>query len=749
MSERSRIAALAALAVIPLVLLGLFTIRSISAEQEARIVEDRIVLVQAAARTVSSFVDGNLVTVMTLALVPSVTDPDRYTAADQVLTTIAAASPEWEGIGLVGPDGRPIAGGTDLDSEFFVGDQPYFQRTIATGSPAVGEPVLSQTRNAITIPVAARVEFADGQSGAIVVALSVAELVGQIERFSGQSGVRVVLVDGQGRVFVDPDSERARALGSLADVPEVREVLAGRTGARRGNGPGGEDRLVAYAPVMGYGWGVLAYQPTDLLLAPVQSAVQRQLALLIATMFVAAGFVVLFGGRLAASYAAIVAARRQAEEARAVAERAGQRAVFLAQLSQELASSPEFEQTVQNAARLAVPIIADWCAVDIVDDDGSIRRVAVAHVDPAKESLAQELQRSYPPKPDSAVPRVIRTGEPLLVDDISDSLLEAEVKDPDELAVLRTLHLSSLMVVPLIAQERVLGAMTFLAAESGMHYDDADLTFARDAAARAALALENARLYRDLEQAVRTRDEYLAAASHDLRNPLTAIRGSAQLLGHQLKRLDIPETEPLHTALGLIESATARMGRLVNGLLDLARLESGRPLELHRAPMDLVPLVQQVAAEIQQGVERETIRIEADPHVTGEWDAGRLERVIANLLDNAVKYGPERAEVAVIVRQEQRGDEGCAILEVRDHGVGIPPADLPFVFERFHRGSNVVGQIRGTGLGLAGARQIVEEHGGTISVSSELGRGTTVRVELPIDVPEVLPTPAPEVRAVS
>jgi signal transduction histidine kinase len=359
----------------------------------------------------------------------------------------------------------------------------------------------------------------------------------------------------------------------------------------------------------------------------------------------------------------------------------------------------------------------------------------MAHVDPAKLAVAQSLWERYPAVADAGVSQVISTGQPNLVPEVTDERLAARFTEPEFLELVRGWKVKSAMIVPMIARGRVLGGITFVTSESGARYDESDLAFAMDAAARAALAIENSRLYGDVQQAVRTRDEYLAAASHDLRNPLTAIRASAHLMRRRTEQLTGDEAAAVKSGLDIIESATVRMGRLINGLLDLARLEMGRPLELDRSRVDLSAIVRQVVLEAQQATRAERIRIVALEEVIGEWDAQRLERVVANLLDNALKYGGASGEVIVQVGRDRGGAQDVAVLEVTDHGVGIPREDLPHIFDRFHRGSNVVGQIGGTGLGLSGARQIVMEHGGTISVASEINQGTTVRVELPLSAP--------------
>ena len=234
------------------------------------------------------------------------------------------------------------------------------------------------------------------------------------------------------------------------------------------------------------------------------------------------------------------------------------------------------------------------------------------------------------------------------------------------------------------------------------------------------------------EAALRERDQLLATVSHDLKTPLTAIRGQADILLRHLERGTL-EPERARKGLELLRTAAIRMAGWIDDLLDSARLQAGRPLELHRTPMDLVALAWQAAAEHQRTSERHRLRVETSrAKLIGVWDPIRLRRVLDNLLSNAVKYSPNGGEVVVRVSLEQGPDCPAATLAVKDEGVGIPANDLPHVFERFRRAANVVGRFGGTGIGLAGACQIIEEHGGRIDVQSEEGRGTTFTVRLPL-----------------
>ena len=235
----------------------------------------------------------------------------------------------------------------------------------------------------------------------------------------------------------------------------------------------------------------------------------------------------------------------------------------------------------------------------------------------------------------------------------------------------------------------------------------------------------------EAEASLRARDETLATISHDLRTPLTSIRGLAQLLQRRLARGAVMTAEELTERLGRIEEQTALMARMIDDLLDVARIEAGRPLDLHREPCDLVGLVQKSVADVQRTTDQHRLHVFADEPIVGLVDAARLERVVLNLLTNAVKYSPDGGDIELTVRPEP-GSGTWAILEVRDGGIGIPAEDLPRIFERFYRASNVGDQLRGTGLGLAGARQIVEQHGGEISVDSAPGAGPPFAVRLPL-----------------
>ncbi|HLJ65822.1 MAG TPA: PAS domain-containing sensor histidine kinase [Chloroflexota bacterium] len=426
---------------------------------------------------------------------------------------------------------------------------------------------------------------------------------------------------------------------------------------------------------------------------------------------------------------------RAEQEARDQAVLAGRRFRFLAEAGSELSSSLDYETTLGSVARLAVPRIADWCSVLVVERDGEARQLATAHVDPAKVQLAEQLAVEYPYDPEgtTGAPAVIRSGAPELIREIPDELLEQVSPDERILGILRDLGLKSSMTVPMVARSRVVGAITFVSAESGHLFGEDDLLLAEELASRAALAVDNARLYREVVELVGQKDEFLAAAAHDLKNPLAIMKTLAQMLSKRVAREETPDVPRLLDVLSRIDVAATRMAGQINELLDIARLQMDRPLDLDRRPADLLPVLAEAVDEYRHLTDRHCICFSSSVQtLPGDWDVVRLERAISNLLSNAVKFSPEGGEILVSINVEEGGSEGWATITIRDRGIGIPGRDLPHVFERFYRGENVTRRIAGTGIGLFGVRQVVEQHGGRVAIESELGAGTHVSVRLPL-----------------
>ncbi|MET0650319.1 MAG: ATP-binding protein [Pyrinomonadaceae bacterium] len=414
---------------------------------------------------------------------------------------------------------------------------------------------------------------------------------------------------------------------------------------------------------------------------------------------------------------------------RGEAQAAERRATFLAEATTLLSSSLDYEKTLEAVAHAAVPWVADWCGVDILGDDGQVRRLAVAHVDPAKVEWARELQERYPYDPDAprGVPEVMRTGRAELYSEIPDELLVAAAKDEEHLRIMRDLGFNSAMLIPLAAHGRSFGAITFVTAESGRRYGAEDLAFAEDLARRAALAVENARLYRQAQEANRIKDEFLATLSHELRTPLTAILGWASMLAEG--SLNTHEAERAVAAIG--RNARAQK-QIVEDVLDVSRIITGK-LRLEMRPVELRALVQDSVESVRPSAEAKGVYLSTllAPEVGAVTaDPDRLQQVMWNLLTNAVKFTPAGGRVEV----ELRRDGARAAVRVSDTGQGIEPEFLPHVFERFRQADmGTTRQHGGLGLGLAIVRHLAELHGGDVTAESAgRGQGSTLTLRLPL-----------------
>jgi PAS domain S-box-containing protein len=402
---------------------------------------------------------------------------------------------------------------------------------------------------------------------------------------------------------------------------------------------------------------------------------------------------------------------------------------FLAEAAAILGGSLDYQDTLTRVVHLAVPHIADWCAVDLVSESGETERLAVAHVDPDKMGLAREFQQRFPEDPTSrySVGYVIRTGAPLLVPQITDEMLQAGARSPEHLAAVRQLGITSYMCVPLAAHGRILGALTFVAAAPGRRYTEADLRFAQGVASRAALAVDNARAYEQIRRANQLKDDFLATLSHELRTPLNAILGYARMLKSGM----VPE-DRLSRAFDILYRNAASLTQLVEDVLDISRIVSGK-IQLKVRRVELPPLVATTIETVQPAAEAKGVDLHTsvDPRAAPvAADPDRLQQVLWNLLSNAVKFTPSGGRVEVTL---ERQDSHVEIV-VADTGIGIAPEFLPHLFERFRQGdSRFAREFGGLGLGLAIARHLVEMHGGTITAASEgPGKGATFRVTLPV-----------------
>jgi PAS domain S-box-containing protein len=419
--------------------------------------------------------------------------------------------------------------------------------------------------------------------------------------------------------------------------------------------------------------------------------------------------------------------------ARAEAD-AARRLAFLAEASTLLSASLDSETTLQSVARLAVPFLADWCLVYIIDEDGSARRVAVAQADPEQEQLARALAAYSPPSLPEWVTRVLSNALSEIVPDVSLDLLESVAKNEEHLRIIKKIGARSAMVVPLLARGRTLGAIALVSTQAEREFADADRVLAEDLARRCAYAVDNARLYSEVilqrdkaEKASRVKDEFLAILSHELRNPLVPILGWARILKTRANGAD----EVLNEGIRSLERNARNIQRLVDDCLELVRTSTRHiRLELERIDLNSV-----IAASIEAVVPlarekglKVDVELSADPlWIVG--DRTRLEQVIVNLLTNAVKYTPSGA---VEIRSERTSMQ--AQVRVRDSGIGIAPDFIEKVFEPFRQATSAwLTSDSGLGIGLSIAREIVALHSGRIwAESSGLRRGSDFFVSLPL-----------------
>jgi PAS domain S-box-containing protein len=409
---------------------------------------------------------------------------------------------------------------------------------------------------------------------------------------------------------------------------------------------------------------------------------------------------------------------------------------LLADASEALASSLDYKVTLATVANLAVRDVADWCSVAIGDESGRYETLAVAHRDPERIRWVEEYTRLNPPRFDTptGVPQVLRTGKPELYPEIDDKLLEASASTEKERRVVRELGLYSAMVVPMEARGHVVGAITFVSAESRRRYTEADLWFAERLANRAAVGIENARLYEEAraaraeaEGANAAKAQFLASMSHELRTPLNAIAGYAELM--ELGVLG-PVTDKQLEALGRLQRGRKHLNSLVDQVLSFARIEAGKvSFDLTAVPVNdsLTKLADMIAPQVA-GKELRYSFDGCGADIAVRADRDRLDQIMLNLVGNAVKYTPSGGAVTVAVDCDPR----TVSVSVRDTGPGIPADKHQVIFQPFVQlGPANEGTSRGVGLGLAISRDLARAMGGDVRVESANGSGSTFVLTLP------------------
>ena len=455
-------------------------------------------------------------------------------------------------------------------------------------------------------------------------------------------------------------------------------------------------------------------------------------------------------------------AREAAERAYASSEAERRRVSILAETSRALSESTEYAARLAALGRLVVRELADYCLIDVLADDGRVKRLVSEARDPTHEPLVAALRR-YPPHADSPVGpgRVLASGEPEIALELETGRLEAMATSPEELQVLRGMRPHSVISMPLTAGVRRLGAITLIRSTDEPRFDEADVELARVLATRAGLLLEMARLYRDatleierrrtvetqlhqkaaeLEQRTReaeaaqhqaqeasaAKSQFLAVMSHELRTPLNAIMGYTDLIQSGAAQMELSETG--RSFLDRIRVSVLHLRGLIDEILSLARIEAGKEeVELQR--VDLAAVLREVAAMLQAEALRKGLQLQVDApdEVVVTTDPGKVRQIVINLASNAVKF-THRGHVRLTVHARR----GLADICVCDTGAGIPPEHIERIFEPFTQvDQSRTRQAGGTGLGLSVSRHLANLLGGSIRVESTVGEGSQFTVSLP------------------
>jgi PAS domain S-box-containing protein len=401
---------------------------------------------------------------------------------------------------------------------------------------------------------------------------------------------------------------------------------------------------------------------------------------------------------------------------------------LLAETGTLLRHALDAETTLRGIVELLVPPFADDAVVYALTPAGGVRALAWSCADPDRMALlGLLLEEPSPPDPGSPVYAVLEHGAPrLLRGEAARTLLTLPFGGHVEVSGMITPPRAGL-VVPLMARGRTIGALSCAIVQPGRAYDEADLELAQEVAWRAAMAIDNARLYQEAQQAIRVRDNFITVASHDLRSPLTVLLGQTQLLERRAELENLSE-RVVRTVRSIAQQGE-RLNRLIASLLDLSRIQTGR-LTLDLATLDLGALLQRIVAELQPSLSSHVLTLLTEPATcVVRGDELRLEQVFQNLIGNAVKYTP--ASGTIVIRLERSA--AAVQVAVEDQGIGIPPEAMPHLFEQFYRAPNAkAGAATGLGIGLYVVREIVGLHGGVVEVSSEEGRGSTFTVTLPL-----------------
>jgi PAS domain S-box-containing protein len=404
---------------------------------------------------------------------------------------------------------------------------------------------------------------------------------------------------------------------------------------------------------------------------------------------------------------------------------------FLAEAGALLVSSLDYEKTLEEIAKLAIPQLGDWCAFDVVLDGDKLETLVINHNEKEKLPLARKLHESYLLSNNSKVGagNVLRTGIPEMYNEIDAETLSKFALNKEQIELTRKLGDNSVIIAPMAAQGKTVGTITFSSSEKN-HYTANDIQLVEELGRRAALAYENSRLYKLSQKAIEIRNDFLSIASHELNTPITSLKLQLQLTKKSLEIMGRDGGLPVEKFTRSIDASVRQVDRLINlvqVLLDVSRIQAGK-LSFQFEMFDLPELIHEVTERFKEVLSSSACTLEVTGNIANPvfLDRTRIEQVVINLLTNAVKYAPGKLELNL--KDTGKGIE----LDFQDHGKGIPENKLKSIFDRFERASSNE-TISGLGLGLFIVKQIVDGHGGEVKVQSEIDKGTLFKVLLPYD----------------
>ena len=779
---RHRLLLLAAVAILPLALMSGIALVALLEQQREQAEQSSLGLTRALATAVDTELRLTISALQSLALTTPIGTADEVDLAEAhaAATRVLAARPEWRAVLLATPAGVPLFSTATPFAAAAppVTDPSSLAEVVRTRAPVVGPLSFGPAKNP-GVPVRVPVER-DGQMRYVLTAVVRPESILRVINAQRVPDEWIVSVFDQkgGRVARSRDHERflgtppspslqamLTALGNRTEMNGASRTIEGervRTAlARVGVAqwvvalgvPASVEATALRDSALAYGGGILlslglgslaAWLLSGSIATPIARLRDAAAALGRGAPVEATKAGLIEIEAVSEALVAASALRRQGEaerehlldaerEARAGAERAQARLQQLVSAGALLSRSLEEETTLAAIGAVIVPGIADICRIDLLDKDGVLQRKLTRHVDPEREAemLRFVQQNVSTPESPGSFAWAVATGKTFFA-----NLEPGEAEkftDPGFRSFVQGFGIGAACVVPLVARGRTIGAMCALQADSGRRFGAEDGTLVAELAQRAALALDNVRLFgesrdalRQAEVANRAKDEFLAMLGHELRNPLAPIVTSLEVMARR------DGTGHSASERRIIERQVAHLSRMVDDLLDVSRIASGK-IELRRERVDLRDVVARALElthpALQARAAAPAVSVPAAP-VWIRGDAVRLAQVVCNLIANAVKFSPAEARIAIALSR----DEAQATLAVSDQGVGIAAELLPHVFERFVQGEQPLQRASGgLGLGLAIARNLVELHGGTIAAESAgPGCGARFSVMLPL-----------------